>query len=102
MGLKALLASYEQAADLSRVERLVVDREGMAAEFLATLANEGRTVVTVLRTDQYAGLESFREVGEFVPLRLDQHGKVIREGLCCKKYERNAVGVKSHFPIQLR
>jgi hypothetical protein len=36
-------------------------------------------VVTVLRTDQYVGLESFREVGEFVPLRVDQQGKVIRE-----------------------
>jgi hypothetical protein len=51
----------------------------MAAEFLATLASQGRTVITVLRTDQYAGLESFRDVGEFVPLRVDQHGKVIRE-----------------------
>lgn len=36
MGLKALLTSYEQAAGLSRVERVVVDREGMAAEFLAS------------------------------------------------------------------
>ena len=36
-------------------------------------------MVTVLRTDQYTGLESFREVGEFVPLRLDRQGKVIRE-----------------------
>ncbi len=78
-GLKALVTHYEQAADLQRVERVVVDREGMAAEFLATLANEGHTVVTVLRTDQYAGLESFREVGEFVPLHADRHGKVIRE-----------------------
>ena len=51
----------------------------MAAEFLATLASEGRTVVTVLRTDQYSGLESFREVGEFVPLRVDRQGKVTRE-----------------------
>jgi hypothetical protein len=56
-----------------------MDREGMAAEFLATLASEGRTVVTVLRTDQYSGLESFREVGEFVPLRVDRQGKVTRE-----------------------
>ncbi len=35
--------------------------------------------MTVLRTDQYSGLESFREVGEFVPLRVDRRGKVIRE-----------------------
>jgi hypothetical protein len=36
-------------------------------------------VVTGLRTDQYSGLESFRQVSEFVPLRLDRQGKVIRE-----------------------
>ena len=35
--------------------------------------------MTVLRTDQYADLASFREVGEFVPLRVDRQGKVIRE-----------------------
>jgi hypothetical protein len=51
----------------------------MSAEFLAALAGEGRTVVTVLRTDQYTGVESFREVGEFVPLQADRQGKVIRE-----------------------
>ncbi len=36
-------------------------------------------MVTILRTDQYAGAESFREVGEFVPLQADRQGKVIRE-----------------------
>ena len=79
MGLPAIITRYELAADLQSLERVVVDREGMAAEFLATLASEGRTVVTVLRTDQYSGLESFREVGEFVPLRVDRQGKVTRE-----------------------
>jgi hypothetical protein len=78
-GLPAMIARYEQAAGLHSVERIVVDREGMAAEFLAVLASEGRTVVTVLRTDQYIGLESFREVSEFVPLRVDRHGTVTHE-----------------------
>ncbi len=79
MGLKALITRYEQAAGLHSVERVVVDREGMAAEFLAALASQGRTVVTVLRTDQYSGLESFREVSEFAPLRVNRQGKVTRE-----------------------
>jgi hypothetical protein len=64
---------------MARLKRLVVDREGMAAELLAALASDGRTVVTVLRTDQYAGLKSFRQVGEFVPLKMDRQGQVIRE-----------------------
>jgi hypothetical protein len=79
LGLPAIIACYEQAAGLHSIERVVVDREGMAAEFLAALASEGRMVVTVLRTDQYTGLESFREVGEFVPLHVDRQGKVTRE-----------------------
>ncbi len=79
IGLPAMIIRYEQAAGLHGIERVVVDREGMSAEFLATLASEGRTMVTVLRTDQYSGLESFQEVGEFVPLRIDRQGKVLRE-----------------------
>jgi len=59
-GLPAILTHYEQAAGLENLKRIVVDREGMSAEFLAALADEGRTVVTVLRTDQYTGVESFR------------------------------------------
>jgi hypothetical protein len=64
---------------MARLKRIVVDREGMSAEFLAMLVGDGRTVVTVLRTDQYTGVESFREVGEFVPLQVDRQGKIIRE-----------------------
>jgi hypothetical protein len=79
VGLPAILTHYEQAAGLESLKRIVVDREGMAAEFLAALARQGRTVVTVLRTDQYTGVESFREVGKFVPLQADRQGKVIRE-----------------------
>src|SRR5947209_13110525 len=51
----------------------------MSAEFLTHLSREGRTMVTVLRTDQYTGVESFREVGEFVPLQADRRGSVTRE-----------------------
>lgn len=52
-GVPPLLTSYEQATEGKRLLRLVVDREGLAAEWLAELVEEGRTVVTVLRTDQY-------------------------------------------------
>jgi hypothetical protein len=58
---------------------LLVDREGMAVEFLASLHAAGRVVVTVLRTDQYRDLASFTAVGEFVPLSTDAQGQVLRE-----------------------
>ncbi len=35
--------------------------------------------MTVLRSDQYRGLESFTEVGAFVPLVSDRQGTVLRE-----------------------
>ena len=79
IGLPAILKHDEQAAGLESLKRIVVDREGMAAEFLAALASEERTVVTVLRTDQYTGVPSFREGGEFLPVQVDRQGKVIRE-----------------------
>ncbi len=51
----------------------------MAAEFLHQLAKEGRTVVTILKSNQYAGLASFTDVGAFVPLCRDRDGTVTRE-----------------------
>ncbi len=78
-GLPSILVRYERSAGSLRIGRVIVDREGMATEFLATLKASGRTVVTVLRTDQYIDLASFREVGLFVPLRTDEQGTVLRE-----------------------
>src|SRR5260370_20136823 len=80
VGLPEILARYEQAAGKAAQTRIIVDRDQMAAQFLADLVAAGRTVVTVLRTDQYEGLSSFTEVGAFIPLEHDWQGKPIREG----------------------
>jgi hypothetical protein len=79
IGLPSIVRRYEQAAEALKVKRVIVDREGMAAEFLARLNASGRTVVSVLRTDQYGGLESFTDVGTFVPLRVSKLGQVMQE-----------------------
>jgi hypothetical protein len=73
------LERYEQATGSTTLARLIIDREGMAAEFLATLVAQGRAVVTLLRSTQYQGIESFTEVGAFVPVCWDRHGEVTRE-----------------------
>jgi hypothetical protein len=77
--LPILIKQYEQEAGLATVQHLVVDREGMAAEFLAALKKAGRTAISVLRTDQYDGLDTFTDIGAFVPLRVSKHGDVLRE-----------------------
>jgi hypothetical protein len=79
VGVPALLERYEQHAGNSQIARMIVDREGMATEFLASLHAEGRGVVTILQTNQYRNLSSFSEVGAFVPLSSDAHGQIIRE-----------------------
>ncbi len=79
IGLPLIIAHYEQIVEQVQVNRIIVDREGMATEFLASLHTAGRTVVTVLRTDQYRDLASFTAIGEFVPLSTDAQGQVLRE-----------------------
>ncbi len=79
VALPQIVERYERAAGKGTVRRMVVDREGMAAGFLDGLAKDGRDVVTVLRTNQYEGLESFTEVGEFTPLSWDREGNPTRE-----------------------
>jgi len=78
-GLPSLVSLFETAAPTVQVKRMVVDREGMGGDFLATLSKGGQTVITLLRSDQYTGVESFSDVGPFVPLDHDRHGAVIRE-----------------------
>jgi len=79
IGLPQILPRLEASTATTISRRVVVDREGMAAPLLRDLQAQGYTVITLLRTDQYDGLESFTEVGPFVPLELDQRGQVIRE-----------------------
>jgi hypothetical protein len=79
VGLPAIVVRYEQQAGVLAVGRIIVDREGMAAEFLATLRAAERTVISVLRADQYEGLESFTDVGSFVPLVISKQGNLERE-----------------------
>lgn len=78
-GLPVTIEQYEQEVGLGTVQHIVVDREGIGAEFLAGLKRAGRTAVSILRTDQYVGIDSFSEIGEFVPPRVSKHGEVLRE-----------------------
>src|SRR5450755_201897 len=79
VGLPQVLARYEQAGGKTAHARIIVDREGMAAPFLRDLAEAGHTIVTLLKSNQYEGLASFTDLGEFVPLTYDRQGQVIRE-----------------------
>jgi len=74
-----VLPCYEQATESLHLTSLVVDREAMAADFLAQMSMDCRTMTTILKTNQYSGLDSFTNVGPFVPLTLDRHGTVLRE-----------------------
>ena len=79
IGLPRMLHCYEQATGQVAVLRVVVDWEGVAAEFLAHLQQEGRQVITLLRSDQYESEHSFEQVGEWQPWRYSRSGQVICE-----------------------
>jgi hypothetical protein len=77
-GIPSVLACYEHATESLHLTNLVVDREAMAADFLAQFNAQGRTMTTILKANQYTGLDSFTNVGSFVPLTVDRHGTVRR------------------------
>jgi len=79
IGLPQMLHCYEQATGQVALLRVVVDREGVAAEFLAQLQLEGRQVITLLRSDQYESEQSFEQVGAWQPWRYSRSGQVICE-----------------------
>jgi transposase len=79
IGVPQMLHCYEQATGQVFVQWVVVDREGMAAEFLAQLQLEGRQVVTLLRSDQYEAEGSFEQVGQWQPWRYNRGGQLICE-----------------------
>ena len=79
IGAPLVVRRYEQATDTAHLEWIVVDREGLAAEFLFQLHSQGRRVITLLPSRQYTNEGSFTEVGEWVPWRADRSGKVVCE-----------------------
>src|SRR2546428_2270007 len=85
-GSPQLLHRYEQATELGHLDCLVVDREGMAAEFLFQLSASGREVVTLLRSNQDEDEGSFTEVGEWLPWRSDREGSVVCEVAAARVY----------------
>jgi hypothetical protein len=78
-GMPQVLTHYEQATEGLYLTNLVVDREAMAADFLAQMSAQGRTITTILKINQHSGLSSFTNVGAFVPLTVDRHGTLLRE-----------------------
>jgi hypothetical protein len=75
----SVLKCYEEMVASEHVSTLVIDREGMSTDFLRRLTQDGRTIITILRSDQYTGLATFNMVGDFLPLQTDAQGLVIRE-----------------------
>jgi hypothetical protein len=76
--LPELVEAYHQAVGEQPVKQIVIDREGMGADFLDRLKDQYQ-VITLLKSNQYQDLTSFTDVGQFVPLACDQHGQVMRE-----------------------
>jgi hypothetical protein len=76
--LPQLVSIYQHCLGHQPIRQIIMDREGLGADFLAQLKDTYQ-MITLLRSNQYSGLDSFTEVGEFVPLVTDQQGQVLCE-----------------------
>ena len=98
VGLPTILARYEQATGCPPFRCVVVDREGMSAAWLRQMVAAGRTVITLLRSDQYRSLDSFQQVGPFQPLTHDAEGRVLRE-VASAHYALTVPGESDPLPL---
>ena len=98
VGLPAILARYEQATGCPPFRCVVVDREGMSATWLRTMVAAGRTVITLLRSDQYQSLDSFHAVGSFQPILRDAHGRILRE-VAAAQFALKVPGESTPLPL---
>jgi hypothetical protein len=76
--LPDLVKRYQQCLGHQPIEQIIVDREGLGADFLAQLKDDFQ-MMTLLRSNQYTDLTSFTDVGEFIPLRRDKQSRVVCE-----------------------
>ena len=74
-------AYYEGQIQAAKLTRQIFDREGLSVAHFKTLldGDHPRQFITCLRSNQYAGVDSFASVTAFEPFRYDKEGNVIQE-----------------------
>ncbi len=78
VGLPIIVERFEKHHPSATGQQIVVDRECMSAAFLNQWS-EKYTLITILKSNQYQGLASFDEVGDFMPLETNAVGEVVKE-----------------------
>jgi hypothetical protein len=72
---------YEGQVQATKLTRQIFDREGLSVAHFKTLldGDHPRQFITCLRSNQYAGVDSFASVTAFDPFRYDKEGNVTQE-----------------------
>ena len=78
VGLPAIIKRFEKQRPSPSTQQIVVDRECMSGAFLQQWS-QNYTLITILKSNQYQGLASFDELGEFMPLETNAVGEVVKE-----------------------
>jgi len=78
VGLPDIMQRYTPHLMQPTRPKIVVDRECMAAGFLQTW-HEQFTFITLLKSNQYQDVDSFTQVGDFIPLITDKQGEVLQD-----------------------
>ena len=77
IGLPDIMQRYTPHLMQQTRPKIVVDRECMAAGFLQTW-HEQFTFITLLKSNQFQDVDSFIQLGEFIPLVTDKQGDVLQ------------------------
>ncbi len=73
---------YEGLEESRRLSHQIFDREGLSVVYFKELLGDDeheRQFITCLKSNQYAGLNSFEACSSFESYRYDKHGKPIQE-----------------------
>lgn len=78
VGLPEIMHRYIPHLLAESRPKIVVDRECMSARFLQDW-HQQFTFVTLLKSNQYQGVDSFTQVSDFMPLVTDEQGEVLQD-----------------------
>lgn len=78
VGLPEIMQRYTPHLLAESRPKIVVDRECMSASFLQDW-HQQFTFVTLLKSNQYQGVDSFTQVSDFIPLVTDEQGEVLQD-----------------------
>jgi len=100
-----LIDCFENAVGKRIMKAAIFDREGLSLEIFEEFDRRKKYFITLLRENQYKGIESFKIEEEFRPLKVekDKDGKIkkVLEWVAQATYELKDLKEKRKYPVRV-